>query len=98
MRIKKNDIDVIKSATASVFGGEAKVYLFGSRTDDNKKGGDIDLYIETNPDKNLIKRKLEMLKILHTKLGEQKIDIIINDNTSADKYIYTVARNEGIAL
>jgi hypothetical protein len=38
------------------YGGETRIFLFGSRTDDSKKGGDIDLYIQLNeesePQKN----------------------------------------------
>jgi predicted nucleotidyltransferase len=53
----------------------AHVYLFGSRVDDTKKGGDIDLLILsdrlTSDDKRTIKMKLYEL------LGEQKIDLVI---------------------
>ena len=39
MRIKKEDIILIKKITKENFGNNAKVYLFGSRVDDQKKGG-----------------------------------------------------------
>jgi len=29
------------------FGNNIRLYLFGSRVDDQKRGGDIDLFIET---------------------------------------------------
>ena len=44
MRITENEknviIDAVKSADSA-----AQVWLFGSRTDDSKKGGDIDIAI-----------------------------------------------------
>ena len=97
MRLKRSDIESIKKITKECFGDEAKVFLFGSRTDDTKKGGDIDLYIETADDKLILKKKLRMLGMLSDRLGEQKFDIVVNDFTSK-KYIFDVARNEGIAL
>lgn len=39
-------IEIIRSAERQVSGADARVYLFGSRTDDAGRGGDIDLYIE----------------------------------------------------
>ena len=97
MRIKKEDILRIKRITKFYFGDDAKVYLFGSRVNDNKSGGDIDLYIETTLKENIVKKKINMMGKLHEILGEQKIDIVVN-NFRSDKLIYQVAKNEGIAL
>jgi len=97
MRIKKEYLEFIKETTKELFGDCAKVYLFGSRIDNGKRGGDIDIYIETNLKTNIFEIKIEMLKRLHDKLGNQKIDIVIN-NHSNHKYVYDVARHEGIAL
>ncbi len=97
MRIKKEDSEFIKQTVKTYFGNNAKVYLFGSRTDDNKKGGDIDLYIETDIKERMYELKLKMLAALHKKMGKQKIDIVIN-NFVSNKYIYKVAKNEGIPL
>ena len=49
MRLNKEYIKAIKEVIQSRF-SDAKIYLFGSRVDDTKKGGDIDLYIETTSD------------------------------------------------
>ena len=45
MRLTTEQITIIKQKTALIFGDDTKIYLFGSRTDDNAKGGDIDLFI-----------------------------------------------------
>ena len=97
MRLKKEEILQIKRITKAYFGDDAKVYLFGSRVNDKKRGGDIDLYIETGLKENIVQRKIKMLGKLQEMLGEQKIDIVIN-NFHSDKLIYQIARNEGIAL
>ncbi|MCL4547303.1 MAG: nucleotidyltransferase domain-containing protein [Bacteroidetes bacterium] len=79
MRLKKNEIEKIRE----VIGGydrHADVYLFGSRVDDNKRGGDIDLLVFSNKltfNENL-KIKIELKKIL----GDQRIDLIIKRDKS----------------
>jgi predicted nucleotidyltransferase len=97
MRIKEEEKLQIKKITKIYFGDDAKVYLFGSRVNDKKLGGDIDLYIETGIKENIVQRKIKMVGKLHEILGEQKIDIVINAFGS-DKPIYQAAKNEGIAL
>ena len=50
MRLKENEIKIIKSVIEEIFGDETKIYIFGSRLDDTKRGGDIDLFLITqNP-------------------------------------------------
>ena len=97
MRLSAYYQQTIINETQRLFGITACVYLFGSRVDDTKKGGDIDLYIETTRQENLFDKKIALLMALHKQLGEQKIDIIIND-FSQEKMIYTIAKQTGIKL
>ncbi len=97
MRLKKEHIANIKEIASKVFGKDVQVYLFGSRVNDSKKGGDIDLYIETDIKEELLEKRIKMLSSLYTIIGEQKIDLIIN-NFSRDKLIYKVAKEEGMLL
>src|SRR6056297_3511798 len=48
MRLTSEQIKTIKQATADIFGEEARVRLFGSRVDDEQRGGDVDLLVETD--------------------------------------------------
>lgn len=43
MRITSLEKEIIRSSVKKHFGGNADVYIFGSRVDDDRKGGDIDL-------------------------------------------------------
>ena len=45
MRLTPAQIDTICQAATSAFGQGTSVWLFGSRVDDTKKGGDIDLLV-----------------------------------------------------
>ncbi|WP_431066298.1 nucleotidyltransferase domain-containing protein [Methylotuvimicrobium sp.] len=80
MRISKFYRDVIKSKAKEVFGKDVKVNLFGSRIDDTQKGGDIDLYIVVSNQQDLFQKKLRFLAQVKRVLGEQKIDVIFNED------------------
>lgn len=78
MRLTLAQIDAIKSTAQAVLGEGAQVHLFGSRVDDAKRGGDIDLYI-SGTHMNLqaqIEAKLKLLVNLKQRLGDQRIDIV----------------------
>lgn len=82
------------------FGDMTHVWLFGSRIDDTKRGGDIDLYIEPeNQDVSLLAlAKLQFLRALHSKLGEQKIDVVLRSANAKSLPIYQIAKETGIEL
>ncbi|HEY3874897.1 MAG TPA: nucleotidyltransferase domain-containing protein [Candidatus Kapabacteria bacterium] len=61
--------------TVRQFLPNAKVYLYGSRVDDSKRGGDIDIMI-VNPEPVLRKTVGEIRWRLWERIGEQKIDIL----------------------
>ncbi len=46
MRLSDADIAVIRALVRTRFGQDSRIWLFGSRLDDNARGGDIDLYVE----------------------------------------------------
>ena len=78
MRLTKQEQQAIKETFIDVFNC-GKIYLFGSRVDNSKKGGDIDLYIELDKNldgKTLLDKKIEFKLKLYGKIGEQKIDIV----------------------
>lgn len=93
MRLKDSEIRAIKEIIRS-FDNSAKVYLFGSRVYDNKRGGDIDLLILSNKLRNIDKSCIRIK--LFDKLGEQKIDIIIAKDLSSS--FTRIAIREGILL
>jgi predicted nucleotidyltransferase len=93
MRLKNSEQIAILS-TVKCLDNNARVYLFGSRVDDTKKGGDIDLLIMSDKlnsdDKRTIKIKLYEL------LGEQKIDLVLAADDSEP--FVKLALSKGIQL
>ena len=78
MRLDKYDTNIILSTVESIF-GNVKVYLFGSRLDEQKKGGDIDLFIVSEEKSNLFEKKIKVISKLERTL-HKPIDIVLHKN------------------
>ena len=75
MRLTKQQIHTITQTVSRLAGGTgASVYLFGSRLNDQAKGGDIDLFIESDTPLSVIHRAQIKME-LETQLG-LPIDIV----------------------
>ncbi len=99
MRLSEEYRKIIKETLLKHFGEGSKFYLFGSRVDDSKRGGDIDLYIETDLDNKKsseakIKSYIEMIK----EMGEQKIDFVIYIEGNPRLPIHEIALMTGVEL
>ncbi len=81
MRLSEKYIKTIKKYFHEVF-ESGKIFLFGSRVDDTKKGGDIDLYLVLDNHEDLFNKKIKFLSKIKKELGEQKIDVIFNTDSS----------------
>ena len=77
MRLTAQEVTAIKKAAAEIFGGAAVVRVFGSRLDDARRGGDIDLHVQlsaTDPGAGGVARFRGLLDQL---VGEREYDIVI---------------------
>lgn len=99
MRLPSNAIKVIREAAKHHFGSQTKVWLFGSRVDDSKRGGDIDLYLELDtPIEDKVLRTCRMNAEIQIALGEQKIDILVFSPEQQRLRIHEIARQTGTLL
>lgn len=101
IRLSDHDIEALKSLFRQYFLEGDQLWLFGSRTDPLKKGGDIDLYIETKEEtiEKALKMKSDFLWDLEKKIGEQKIDVVLHMvKFPYPLPIHDIARTEGIRL
>lgn len=96
MRLTKEEQKQIKFYVGQIFGERSRVFLFGSRVDDNKKGGDIDLFIEPDRILNRFEQEMKLLSHLQFSLGDQKIDIVLARDPS--RLIEQEARRTGELL
>ncbi|NOT13098.1 MAG: nucleotidyltransferase domain-containing protein [Methylococcaceae bacterium] len=101
MRLTLLQKTAICETASKYFGADVQVWLFGSRVNDQAKGGDIDLYIEPqiqNP-AELIAAKLQFLRDLHKRIGEQKVDVVLHrPNSLMDLPVYRIAKQTGVLL
>ena len=77
MRLDNTEINALKYAFRD-FKGE--IYLFGSRVDNNKRGGDIDIIIFPEKKIDQFKMKIKIQKDFFLKCEENLDVVIYNEN------------------
>lgn len=89
MRLTEHEIlgilEGIEKRSPSISG---ELRLYGSRVDDNKKGGDIDLLLIVTGNElkhNLVENKHHILAQIKNNIGDRKIDLLICDSGAIDE-------------
>ncbi len=83
LRLSNEEIQVIKTIIKK-YDPNAKIFIFGSRTDLNKKGGDIDILVISNSIDYKQRRKIKVDLLLT--LGDRKVDLIITENPEKTEF------------
>lgn len=90
MRLTKDEVNTIKNSVLSL-DQHADVYLFGSRVDDSKRGGDIDLLIVSE---KLNKHDLRKIRWqFFDRFGEQKMDLVLDVGDINNAFINMIKPN-----
>jgi predicted nucleotidyltransferase len=99
MRISPEVAEKIADITREIFGPEANVRLFGSRLNDELRGGDVDLLVETPNSVEspaLLPARLEarVSRLMHGR----KVDVLLCAPNLQIQDIHRVAREQGVLL
>jgi|YNPBryBLVA2012_1023415.scaffolds.fasta_scaffold03401_7 predicted nucleotidyltransferase len=105
MRLTEGEIQTILQSIRRFFPDAKRILLFGSRRDDTKRGGDIDLLVETlQPAESRYRKAAQAVASIQLLLGERKIDLVLaypegsEEDRMDNRSIVQVARQTGIPL
>ncbi len=99
MRLEPKEVVAIKACALRSFGDKVKLILFGSRVDDSKRGGDIDLLIEpADPTRADFSSEGRFRSELEVLIGERKIDILLRRPDDPMTAIQDLALTTGVRL
>lgn len=99
MRLSPDQVTAIRESATEAFGEGTAVWLFGSRADDSRKGGDIDLLVAPPlcSAAEKLARKLRFLARLEKRLGERRVDVVI-ESPHDNRPIVELAHRQGVRL
>ena len=93
MRLNSETVQVLQKIFLQVF-GKGELYLFGSRVDDARRGGDIDLYLVADNRDRMGEKRIEFLAQVKRQIGDQRIDLVLD--RGAGRPIDKIAMREGL--
>lgn len=94
MRLSNDELTTLRQVLQAA-DPAGRIFLFGSRTDDARKGGDIDVFLEASAPLNLKARLALESRLTH--LCGTKVDLLVKNPTSPDMPIFEIARR-GVPL
>jgi len=99
MRLNQRQQEIIRQAVRELAGKGAQVTLFGSRTDDQARGGDIDLLVELpHAVENPAWLSARISGRISHRLGGRKIDVLVCAPNLKQLPIHAAARRQGARL
>lgn len=99
IRLTEQQIKIIRHVVGNLAGNNARVTLFGSRVDETKKGGDIDLLISIpvavqHPAELSAKISSQLIR----KFQGRKVDVLLSAPNLKKMPIHSIAQQTGVVL
>jgi predicted nucleotidyltransferase len=94
MRLSPNELSAIRTTLGAV-DALGHLYLYGSRADDSRRGGDIDLFLDATQAIDL--KTALTLQYRLTAACDTRVDLLIKTPAQAEQPIHQIARR-GIRL
>lgn len=102
MRLTRTERHAIAEAARATWGDGARVRLFGSRTDDTARGGDIDLLVAspgTTSAADWVAQRSAFMARLYAQIGERRIDVLLDDEAGGvPAEVVASARRQAVPL
>lgn len=102
MRLTEAERRAIETASRDVLPPGTRVVLFGSRTDDTRRGGDIDLLVEPPAalsSADIVELRTRFAGRLYRLMDERRIDILIAPvGVADDRLVVAAARRQAVEL
>jgi predicted nucleotidyltransferase len=94
MRLTPDELTAVRQTLLET-DREARLWLFGSRADDTRRGGDIDLHLE--PSRPLSLKASLLLEFRLQTLCGAKVDLVVRNPGQPELPIHRIAR-QGVRL
>lgn len=95
MRIEQDEQQAIINAVRR-FDPRSEIYLFGSRTDDTKRGGDIDILLLSD---TLARSAIgEIEEAIFEQIEERKIDLVLASKKEPGRFASMILSKPGKAV
>lgn len=99
MRLTPQHVEVIRQATQQLAGDDARIRLFGSRVNDDARGGDVDLMLELD---HSVAEPAQLAASLAARISRgmngRKVDVLIRAPNLLELPIHQIALEEGVLL
>lgn len=99
MRLRAEQIEIIRDVVREEAGSGARVRLFGSRLHDDRRGGDVDLLVELDePVANPAWLSARISARLSRAMHGRKVDVVLSAPNLQRSAVHAIAEREGRKL
>jgi predicted nucleotidyltransferase len=95
MRLNNTELQALRAILGEL-DPAGRIYLYGSRADDTRRGGDIDIYLQASRPIELKTRLLTQYRL--EQACDTRVDLLVKDPAQPELPIHQIAVERGVLL